>query len=519
MSNLFHERDLEQIEARGITLDKAVSQVEALRRGLSHARLQRPCTVGDGITVIEKGELERLTDIYSQATLSGRTSKFVPASGAASRMFQALVSLRDRPELTFSSAEAEKADPDHVALVQFMTGIKRFAFYEDLNSGLGGNGMDIADLIAKGQHAEILDYLLTDRGLNYANLPKGLIKFHRYPDHCRTPIEEHLVEAAATIQDKSGFARVHFTVSPAHQEVVKAHVDEVRCRYVKALVKYEITISGQMPSTDTLAVDLDNRPFRDRNGKLVFRPAGHGALLENLNDLGGDIVFIKNIDNIVPDRLRGETYIYKRALGGILIELQNKIFGYLKDLSKAGVSERTIGEAFEFARLRLSILPPDGIGRASNEEMAKFLYAKLNRPLRVCGVVRALGEPGGGPFWVGRGDESTSVQIVESSQVDMESAEQRAVWASSTHFNPVDLVCGVRDYLGVPFDLLNFSDPNSGFISIKSMDGKELKALELPGLWNGGMAHWNTVFIEVPDITFNPVKTVFDLLKEEHQAI
>jgi hypothetical protein len=519
MSNLFHEWDIEQIQARGITLEKAVSQVESLRRGLSHAHLQRPCTVGEGITVIEKRELGRLADIYSQASLSGRTSKFVPASGAASRMFQALVSLMDRPELTQSSAEAEKVSPEHEALNQFMTGIKRFAFYDDLKSILRENGLDIAGLIVKGQHTRILEYLLTGRGLNYASLPKGLIKFHRYPDRCRTPIEEHLVEAAATIQDKNGFARVHFTVSPSHQEAVKAHVDEVRRCYEKGRVKYEIIISTQKPSTDTLAVDLDNRPFRDRNGKLVFRPAGHGALLENLNDLGGDIVFIKNIDNVVPDRLKGETYIYKEALGGLLVDLQNKMFGHLKDLSTAGVSERTLGEAFEFARFRLSIIPPDGVGRGSTEEKAKFLFAKLNRPLRVCGVVRALGEPGGGPFWVGRGDEATSAQIVESSQVDLESAEQRAVWASSTHFNPVDLICGVRDYLGAPFDLMSFTDPSAGFISIKSMDGRELKALELPGLWNGGMAHWNTVFVEVPDITFNPVKTVFDLLREEHRAI
>ncbi|MFQ5539769.1 MAG: DUF4301 family protein, partial [Candidatus Binatia bacterium] len=454
-----------------------------------------------------------------QASLSGRTSKFVPASGAASRMFQALVSLMDRPELTQKSAEAEKVSPEHEALNQFMTGIKKFAFYDDLKSVLRENGLDIASLIVKGQHTKILEYLLTGRGLNYASLPKGLIKFHRYPDRCRTPIEEHLVEAAATIQDKNGFARVHFTVSPSHQEAVEAHVDEVRRCYEKAHVNYEIKISTQKPSTDTLAVDLENRPFRDRNGKLVFRPAGHGALLENLNDLRGDIVFIKNIDNVVPDRLKEETYIFKEALGGLLVDLQNKMFGYLKDLSTAGVSERTLGEAFEFARFRLSIVLPDGICRGSIEEKAKFLFAKLNRPLRVCGVVRALGEPGGGPFWVGQGDEATSAQIVESSQVDLESAEQRAVWASSTHFNPVDLVCGVRDYLGAPFDLMSFTDPSAGFISIKSMDSRELKALELPGLWNGGMAHWNTVFVEVPDITFNPVKTVFDLLREEHRAI
>jgi hypothetical protein len=251
---------------------------------------------------------------------------------------------------------------------------------------------------------------------------------------------------------------------------------------------------------------------------LVFRPAGHGALLENLNDLDADIAFIKNIDNVVPDRLKHVTYVYKRALGGYLIELQSKIFGYLKRLSGREFGISLLEQIFEFARNELSIIPPKAIERGSRGEKISFLKSKLNRPLRVCGMVKNEGEPGGGPFWVRNEDGSLSLQIVESSQIDMESPEQRAIWQSSTHFNPVDLVCSLRDYTGKPFDLKRYADPDTGFISIKSIDGEEVKALELPGLWNGSMAYWNTVFVEVPLITFNPVKTVLDLLREEHQA-
>ncbi|MFQ5851154.1 MAG: DUF4301 family protein [Candidatus Binatia bacterium] len=521
MSRLFDERDIEQIRARGITLENAVSQIETFRTGFPYAQLQRPCTVGDGITVIGKGDVERFTGIYSQAVLSGKAMKFVPASGAASRMFQALFSLKDRPDLmdkSHSSCGAEKGDPEQRTLLEFFTAVKRFAFYDDLKSVMSKDGLDIEAGMAKGQYKEILEYLLTAKGLNYGNLPKGLIKFHRYPGHSRTPFEEHLVEAGAYTLDRNGVARVHFTLSSAHIEAVREHVEKVRSRYEKSGVEYAITFSVQKASTDTLAVDLDNRPFRDREGRLVFRPAGHGALLENLNDLKGEIIFIKNIDNVVPDRLKTQTFIYKRALGGFLVELQKELFGYLKRLSLRDVSERLLEEIFEFTRCKLSIVLPEGIDRGSREDKIKFLFSKLNRPVRVCGMVRTPGGSGGGPFWVGQRDRPASSQIVESSQVDMESAEQRAIWASSTHFNPVDIVCGVRDYLERPFDLTRFTDPSACFISIKSMDGKELKVVELPGLWNGAMANWNTVFVEVPAITFNPVKTVLDLLREEHSS-
>jgi len=273
-----------------------------------------------------------------------------------------------------------------------------------------------------------------------------------------------------------------------------------------------------MASTDTIAVDMDNKPFRNGEGRLLFRPGGHGALLENINELEGDIVFIKNIDNVVPDRLKQETFHYKRALGGYLLELQNKIFGYLNRLSKSDVDEKGLKEIFEFVRGQLAIIPPEGMDGCSKAEKRDFLVSKLDRPLRVCGMVRNVSEPGGGPFWVEHEDKTLSRQIVESSQVDMKSSEQRRIWESSTHFNPVDLVCGVRDYLGRPFGLMDFRDPNTGFISIKSKEGRELKALELPGLWNGAMANWNTLFVEVPLVTFNPVKTILDLLRKEHQS-
>lgn len=516
MSDLFNKPDNDQLQARGITIQQAVSQIETLGKGFPYAHLLRPCTVADGITVFDKADLKRLGGIFSQSALSGRVMKFVPASGAASRMFQLLLSVNDQSDLTPNLEELEEAEQRDMA--RFFSNIKKFAFYDDLNSVITKAGLDISASISKGQHGEVLQYLLTDKGLNYGNLPKGLIKFHNYKDHCRTAFEEHLTEAAAYAQDKNGLARVHFTVSTEHREIVEEHLEEVGRRYEKAGTKYEISLSEQKPSTDTLAVDLENLPFRDQTGNLLFRPGGHGALLENLGELGGDIIFIKNIDNIAPDRLKGDTVAYKKALGGLLMELQNQIFRYLRELSKKQITEQLLEEIFEFVRRKFSVVPPDQFRKGSRKEKAGFLFDKLNRPLRVCGMVPSTGAPGGGPFWVGQDTKTASPQIVESSQVNLQSEDQRAIWESSTHFNPVDIVCGVRDFLGNPFDLKRFSDPIACTISVKSMDGRPLKALELPGLWNGAMSNWNTVFVEVPLSTFNPVKTVFDLLEKPHQA-
>jgi len=520
-SNFFGEEDLRQIAERGLTLEKVLSDIERFAKGFPVVRLQRPCTVKDGITVLQSSELDRLSQIHAQAAWAGRITKFVPASGAASRMFQLLLSLMDRIGTlkgSWRETAGDAQDRDHQMFLQFVRDLKQFAFYDELRSVMVRDGLDIKQVVMHRRHADLLTYLLTATGLNYANLPKGLIPFHRYADHSRTPLAEHLVEAAAYAQDQDRVARVHFTVPPEYQETMRAHIETLRPRYERLGCRYVVTFSVQKPSTDTLAVDQRNEPCRDEAGRLVFRPAGHGALLENLNDLQGDIVFIKNIDNLTVDRLKPETYLYKRALAGYLIELQDEIFRYLHALSHERVEERLLKEMFAFAREKLSLVPPVDLARKSRAERMAFLAGRLNRPLRVCGVVQNTGEPGGGPFWIRQPDNTLSLQIIEAAQVDMQTAEQRALWEAATHFNPVDLVCGVRDYCGRPFDLRRFSDPDTGFIAQKSKDGKVLRALELPGLWNGAMTHWNTVFVEVPLVIFNPVKTVFDLLRDAHQG-
>jgi hypothetical protein len=515
-----NDRDLRQIQEKGLTPEKVIDQIEVFRKGFPYAKLRRPCTVGDGIHLLKEEDLESLAEHHRSSALAGRVMKFVPASGAATRMFKVLLSFNTRNEILDEehiAAQAENNNPDYQKLQAFVKAIKQFAFFDRLKQVMAEDGLDIENLLSRGRYKPILDYVLTPKGLDLANLPKGLIPFHRYPDHARSPFEEHLVEAAAYAQDGNGRVRIHFTVAPEHEAAFREHFETVRPLYEKSGMTYEVTFSAQKPSTDTLAVDLENKPFRNPEGTLVFRPGGHGALLQNLGDLEGDIVFIKNIDNVVPDRLKGLTYAYKKALGGFLVTLQNKIFSYLEKLAKEEVDDRLLNEIFQFVGGQLSVpLPEDVIYRSWDEKLA-VLFAQLNRPLRVCGVVRNVGEPGGGPFWVEDDEGRLSRQIVEKSQVDMESSEQRKIWESATHFNPVDLVCGVRDYAGRSFSLADYVDPNTGFISIKSKGGKELKALELPGLWNGSMAQWNTVFVEVPLITFNPVKTVLDLLRKEHQ--
>jgi hypothetical protein len=516
---MFTHADLEQIKTRGTSLQQVLSQIDMFRKGFPHTRLDRPCTVGDGISVLSEMDLDKMGKTYSQAALAGRAMKFVPASGAATRMFKFLLSVHqcyEHVEETLAMAEAEKGDSDTQALLRFIEGIDRFAFYEDLRQVMSRDGLDVEELLSSGQYKSILEYLLTAKGLDLAHLPKGLIKFHDYPDHNRTPFEEQLVEAASYIRDAEGIGRVHFTVPVEHERTIRKYLEDRLRQYAWLDTTFQITLSVQRASTDTIAVDMDNAPFRDQAGRLLFRPAGHGALLENLNELRGDIVFIKNIDNVVPDRRKQEICVYKRALGGYLVELQEAIFSYTERLLEKW-DDLTVKQCLEFVGAQLSVIPPEGIIRDSRAAKREYLLSKLNRPLRVCGMVKNEGEPGGGPFWIRDGQGGVSLQIVESAQVDMSSSEQRSIWETSTHFNPVDLVCGVRDYLGRPMNLLNFSDPESGFISIKSQEGRELKALELPGLWNGSMAHWNTVFVEVPGTNFNPVKTVLDLLREAHQ--
>jgi hypothetical protein len=517
--SLFNEKDIKDMQARGADPYEILKQVEIFSRGFSYANLLRPCRIGDGIKRLSSEDIKSLTEAFSKALSKGRAMKFVPASGAATRMFKELISVSNRIGAIDRDyfCEWSRHDGDYRQFQEFIDNLKRFPFYSELESVMSQNGVDINNGHSYTGQRNLLDYAFGEKGLKLAELPKGLIPFHLYSEYSRTPIEEHLVEAGTYAVDGEGKARIHFTVSEEHEESVVNHVNKIKGRYENAGLHFDVSFSYQKPSTDTLAVNLDNTPFRDRDGALYFRPAGHGALLANLNEIKGDIIFIKNIDNVAPDRLKETMYVYKNALGGHLVELQKKIFGYLDRLERDDMDDSLLSEATDFIKKELSITPSGGAESYSREEKIGYLVSRLNRPLRVCGMVRNQAEPGGGPFWVRQTDGSVSLQIVEKSQVDETSEQQKSLFSAATHFNPVDLVCGVRDYKGASFDLKKYVDPDACFISVKSKDGRELKALELPGLWNGAMAHWNTVFVEVPLITFNPVKTVFDLLRPEHQ--
>ncbi|MGQ0792763.1 MAG: DUF4301 family protein [Deltaproteobacteria bacterium] len=523
-SPLLTERDIAQIKSRGIQLEKVLSEIERFRQGFRFADLSRPATVGDGIIALADSDARRLALRYEAVQMGGRAIKFVPASGSATRMFQSLLEVLNSGggeiELLRIREDAERGNSRSAEFLKFVSSLERFAFYGDLRSALASAGLSLDSAVRQGRYRAVLDCLFGAGGLGYASLPKGLIKFHSYPGGIsRTAFEEHLAEAAEYIRDINGVARVHFTVPSEYERRIAEFFAEVQSQYKKRGITFDITLSVQDPSTDTVAVDLDNRPFRDSLGALVFRPAGHGALLRNLGNLGGDFIYIKNVDNVALERFAREHSIYKKALAGYLSQMQGEIFHLIRRLLAGGAGEGDIAAAFDYLRARLSLIPPRGIEAASKGERVEFLISKLNRPVRVCGMVKNEGEPGGGPFWTRGADGGESLQIVEASQVDVESQNQRRVWSSSTHFNPVDIVCGVRDYSGANFDLSRYSDLDSGFISIKSKDGRPLKALELPGLWNGSMANWITVFVEAPVSTFNPVKTVLDLLRAEHQAV
>jgi len=517
----FTEEDLRQIQAHGLTLELVREHLRLFARPPRFMRLRRPAVQGDGIYQIPPEEVDTYLAHHAEAASLGRFTKFVPASGAATRMFELLLHYFYHVEAELEAVlETDLSRGEHAAreFLVFHDCLPHFAFYEDLRALQAARGYDLEELLATRRYREILSYLLTGDGLHYQELPKALIKFHAYETESRTALEEHLVEAAAYVRDEDGLCRLHFTLLDRYREGFQRHLDQVqpimeeryRCRFL-------VEVSSQHPGTDTLAGDVDNRPFRDSQGRLVFRPGGHGALLENLNELQGDLVYIKNIDNVVPDRLKEPTILWKKILGGYLVFLQRQIHYYLGHLLEGTGGPDLLKKALDFAQERLAVAIPPGILKWPEDLARNFVAKLLNRPLRVCGVVVNEGEPGGAPFWVEEPDGSLSLQIVEKAQVEMSSPEQKDIWESSTHFNPVDLVCALRDDQDVPFDLSQYVDREAVFISRKSLDGRELKALELPGLWNGGMSRLLTAFVEVPIITFNPVKTVFDLLRPEHQ--
>lgn len=476
---MFTQKDLQQIQQHRLTVEQVERQLENFRTGFPSLAVVAAASPQDGITTLSTEQLHEAVGAYEREADALKVVKFVPASGAATRMFKELFAFVNEGKRT-------------AGINELLDNIERFAFYHELREYVENPADDVAVVSA-----------IIGKGLNYGSLPKGLVTFHRYGSTTRKAVEEHLVEGAQYACSQ-GVARIHFTVSPEHEAAFRTLLTERIPHYEERFgIRYDITFSQQKPSTDTIAVNPDNTPFRTDKGELLFRPAGHGALIENLNETDADIIFIKNIDNVTTDAQRGDTITYKKALAGILLDRQKRTFEHLRAL-RNGTAD--LHEVADFVQRDLCVKLPEQYDGALLEKI-------LDRPIRVCGMVRNEGEPGGGPFWVRNADGTTSLQIAESSQI---AAEDMHLMKSATHFNPVDLVCGVRREDGSKFDLREYVDVATGFISSKSSGGRELRAQELPGLWNGAMAHWNTIFVDVPITTFSPVKVVLDLLRPQH---
>ena len=507
---MFREEDLALLEQKGITASEAEAQLARFATGFPYLKILDVARTGHGITVLnDEEQVSAVARWKKYLADGGEVCKFVPASGAASRMFKALFEFVDGSE--------DKPAPGS-AVDKLIADIDKLAFIGDLNEAAKRlYGMDVAALKSAGRYKDIIAAIIRPEGLNYGNLPKGLLKFHAYTEGSRTPVEEQLVEGAQTAANSDGVVNLHFTVSANHRKLFEEKINEVLPAISKARgVKFNVSLSEQKPSTDTIAANPDNTPFME-DGHLLFRPGGHGSLIENLNDMKEAVVFIKNIDNVVPDSRRETTVKYKQVIAGYLMELHDTIDKYLTDLATGSYTRGYLQQMVEFMHDRLGITDRH-IDSMNDTDLAVYIHEKLNRPLRVCGMVRNEGEPGGGPFIAYNPDGSASPQILESNQIDPKNEEYARMMQGATHFNPVDLVCYIKDRHGRNFDLPRYVDPATGFISSKSSHGKELRAMERPGLWNGAMSDWNTAFVEVPIDTFNPVKTVNDLLRPVHQG-
>ena len=502
------EKDLQSLEKKGKTQQQLEEELKMLKEGFPFLKIERAATPGHGIAVVDEKMEKQSIEIWDQFLESGaRILKMVPASGAASRMFKDLFS--------FLNGKDEK--PSNNFMKKFFEDIEKFAFFNKLNETcLSLYGKSIDSLVKEHRYKEVVKALIEKDGMNYGQLPKALLSFHKTIGGNRTALEEHLSEGAQYAAGKSGKVNVHFTVSEDHLPLVNLKFEESKGKLQHEYgVEYELSTSVQKPSTDTVAANLDGTPYREKDA-LFFRPGGHGALIENLNDLDADIIFIKNIDNVVPDSKREDTVKFKKIIGGILVGVKQKTDDYCKQLRKGKPEEQKLDEMLEFLHKVLCVTH-DGTEKMSIEEKREYIFSKLNRPMRVCGMVRNEGEPGGGPFLVYNPDGTVSPQILESTQIDPDNKEAQKMLREATHFNPVDLVVCTKSWDGKKFNLPDYVDRATGFISIKSREGVEIKALELPGLWNGAMSNWNTILVEVPLSTFNPVKTVNDLLREAHQ--
>ncbi|MGP1610463.1 MAG: DUF4301 family protein [Candidatus Cryptobacteroides sp.] len=502
---MLKKEDICRIEAIGSSLKTVEKQIEHFKKGFPWMKIIAPATPERGIFVLDGDEADAACKYYDKASIHGKC-KFVPASGAASRMFKdiyaGLAKLENGEDVSQNDAVAELARR-----------IEDFAFYSDTVFGLPDDSMEYRRFVASK--------LLGEEGLGYGSKPKGVLAFHRYSDgEIRTAFAEHLVEAQLYMRNHDDTANLVVTISPEHRQLFEEAFAAVKDKFEKRYnIKYNVSFTYQDKATDTIAVDEENKPFRKDDGSLLFRPAGHGALIYNLNKVDDELISIKNIDNVANERLLPVTAKYKKVLLGKCLELRDRIFGFLQALDNQTSEDSEECQALcdrieSFMDKILCVQLPS---MPDNKSRVKLLRSKLSRPIRVCGMVRNQGEPGGGPFIIRGKDGSSNLQILESVQLNMADPESKAFLARASHFNPVDLVCCVRDYKGNKFDLLRYVDEDAGFISSKSYQGRALKALELPGLWNGAMSDWNTLFIEVPLETFNPVKVVLDLLRPAHQ--
>ncbi|HEX8270977.1 MAG TPA: DUF4301 family protein [Flavobacterium sp.] len=512
----FTSTDFVQLNEHGVPLPVVADQMRILKFGIKKTILERPALEGDGIRKLSNADFKNYADFFDEQKANFKLTKFVPASGAASRMFKFLTEFLNEYDSANESINAYINRKKANELTTFLAGMEKFPFFDAVHKKLKAEFADFNAMPASQKNFHFIELLLSPGHFDFSNKPKGILPFHKYPGRIATPIEEHLKETLAYAGSNDDY-NLHFTVTEVHQK----HFEEIVSTVGAALeeqsgLKINTTYSYQQKATDTVAVDLNNDPFRNKEGKLVLRPGGHGALLQNLNNLDTDIIFIKNIDNVIHDHTDVIAY-NKKALGGILIELQQQVFQYLQHINNNAVAENQIEEIITCLQQKLNIIITADFPKYTFENKLQHLKELLNRPLRICGMVKNEGETGGGPFWVQDRKGQVSLQIVETSQIDVHDPQQHRIFSSSTHFNPVDIVCAVKDYKGEQFDFKQFIDPESGFIVQKNKHGRELKAYELPGLWNGAMAKWITVFVEVPLITFNPVKTVNDLLKPAHQ--
>lgn len=504
-------KDKEQLAAKGISEKKVQGQIETFKMGIPFIDLKRAAVIGDGIYRFSQEEEKELVETYSKSLKKLDVLKFVPASGAASRMFKALFGFLDNYDSKSETLEAYIERTNDKDIKVFTDGLEKFPFYANLKNHFKNK----ADAKGEEVHAFVSE-LLGENALNYGFYPKGLLPFHKYATDTATPFQEHLKEGAL-YASSNGKSKLHFTISEQHETMFNFELNEVREKVSEdTKTDFHVDYSFQKSATDTIAVDINNEPFRNADGSVLYRPGGHGALIENLNDQDANIIFIKNIDNVAVMRDADAVAQSKKILAGVLLDTQEKAFAFTKQLERGTADD--FSDISQFVETKLNTSLPEGYSGMSQENQSKALLSRLQRPIRICGMVKNEGEPGGGPFWITNAKGELSLQIIESAQIDMDNAEQVAILKNSTHFNPVDLVCGVRNNKGEKYNLLNFVDHKQGFITGKTKDGKELKALELPGLWNGAMAYWNTIFVEVPLVTFNPVKTVNDLLKPSHQG-